>query len=52
MKPDYFLVLPWHFIDTFTRNFKKYIEDGGQLIVPMPRPLRYFITKEIDYTEL
>lgn len=36
--PDYFLVLPWHFIDFFKSRFKKYLRQGGKLIVPMPQP--------------
>jgi NDP-4-keto-2,6-dideoxyhexose 3-C-methyltransferase len=36
-KPDYFLVLPWHFLDIFLRQEKKYLSSGGHFIVPLPR---------------
>jgi hypothetical protein len=36
MKPDYLLVLPWHFIEEFTKREKDYLNDGGKFIVPCP----------------
>lgn len=36
--PDYYLVLPWHFIDTFVERMQPYLEAGGKFIVPMPTP--------------
>ena len=35
-KPEYALVLPWHFIDEFETREKAYINSGGALIVPCP----------------
>ncbi len=35
-KPDYFLVLPWHFIKEFRQREKAYFENGGKFIVPLP----------------
>jgi len=35
-KPDYFLVLPWYFIKEFEIREKKYLEEGGKFIVPLP----------------
>ena len=35
-KPDYFLVLPWHFIDEFTRRERAFLEGGGRFILPLP----------------
>ena len=35
-KPDYLLVLPWHFIDEFLVREKDYLAGGGKLIVPCP----------------
>lgn len=35
-KPDYFLVLPWHFIEEFKAREKAYLRAGGRFIVPMP----------------
>jgi hypothetical protein len=35
-KPDYFLVLPWHFIEEFKRREKVYLLSGGRFIMPMP----------------
>ena len=36
MKPDYFLVLPWHFKDSILRREKEYIEQGGKFLFPLP----------------
>lgn len=36
MKPDYFLVLPWHFKDTILRREREYLEGGGKFIFPFP----------------
>jgi SAM-dependent methyltransferase len=35
-KPDYFLVLPWHFLEEFQQREKAYLFAGGKFIVPMP----------------
>lgn len=37
-KPDYYLVLPWHFENTFVERLHDYMENGGKLIFPMPKP--------------
>jgi hypothetical protein len=36
MKPDYFLVLPWHFKDGILRREKDYLASGGKMIFPFP----------------
>lgn len=36
-KPDYFLVLPWHFLPEFKTREKEYLEAGGKFIVPLPQ---------------
>ena len=36
MKPDYMLVLPWHFKDSILRREAEYLAGGGKLIFPMP----------------
>jgi 2-polyprenyl-3-methyl-5-hydroxy-6-metoxy-1,4-benzoquinol methylase len=36
MKPDYMLVLPWHFRDSIIRREKEYLANGGSLIFPFP----------------
>jgi len=36
LKPDYFLVLPWHFIEEFVTREKDYLLGGGRFIVPLP----------------
>jgi len=36
MKPDYFLVLPWHFKDGILQREQEYIADGGKFIFPFP----------------
>ncbi len=35
-KPDYMLVLPWHFLKEFLEREKAYLELGGKFIVPLP----------------
>jgi len=34
--PDYFLILPWHFLEEFQKREKSYLLSGGKFIVPMP----------------
>jgi hypothetical protein len=36
MKPDYLLVLPWHFKDGIMRREKEYLAAGGKIIFPFP----------------
>lgn len=36
-KPDYLLILPWHFINEFKEREKQYLMDGGKFIVPCPK---------------
>ena len=36
MKPDYMLVLPWHFRDNIIQREAEYLSSGGKLIFPMP----------------
>jgi SAM-dependent methyltransferase len=35
-KPDYMLVLPWHFINEFVERERDYLRGGGRFIVPLP----------------
>ena len=34
--PDYFLVLPWHFLEEFRAREADFFKQGGKFIVPMP----------------
>jgi len=36
LKPDYFLVLPWHFRQTIIDREHDYLAAGGQLLFPLP----------------
>lgn len=36
-KPDYVLILPWHFINEFSERESKYLDSGGKFIVPCPK---------------
>ena len=36
LKPDYLLVLPWHFINEFIEREHEFLENGGKFIVPCP----------------
>ena len=35
-KPDYFLVLPWHFFEVFKKREVAFLKRGGQFILPLP----------------
>lgn len=36
MKPDYFLVLPWHFKEGIVQREAKFLANGGRMIFPFP----------------
>lgn len=36
MKPDYFLVLPWHFKPGIVHREKAFLQNGGRMIFPLP----------------
>ena len=36
MKPDYYLVLPWHFADEFIKREQKMLDAGVGMIFPLP----------------
>ena len=36
-RPDYFLVLPWHFVEEFKVREQDYLSTTGKFIVPLPR---------------
>jgi hypothetical protein len=36
MRPDYFLVLPWHFKDNIVAREREFLASGGKMIFPMP----------------
>lgn len=35
-RPDYMLVLPWHFKDEFLEREKSFLANGGHLVFPLP----------------
>lgn len=35
-EPDYYLVLPWHFLDEFVEREAAFLARGGKFIVPLP----------------
>ena len=35
-RPDYLLILPWHFRETFMTTLAPYLATGGRLIFPLP----------------
>ncbi|MDQ6744741.1 MAG: class I SAM-dependent methyltransferase [Actinomycetota bacterium] len=37
MEPDYYLVLPWHFLEEFVEREQEFFAQGGKFIVPLPR---------------
>ena len=38
LKPDYLLVLPWHFRENIVNREKNYLNAGGHLFFPLPKP--------------
>jgi hypothetical protein len=36
MKPDYFLVLPWHFKEGILQRESEFRAEGGRMIFPFP----------------
>ncbi len=36
LKPDFFLVLPWHFKAEFIKRESEFLKDGGKFIFPLP----------------
>lgn len=36
MNPDYYLALPWHFLDEFIEREHEFLQRGGKFIVPLP----------------
>ena len=36
MRPDYLLVLPWHFKNFIIKKEKRFLSEGGKLIFPLP----------------
>lgn len=36
MKPDYFLVLPWHFKEGIIKREEAFLRGGGALVMPLP----------------
>ena len=36
MKPDYLLVMPWHFRDNLVQREAAYLQRGGKMIFPLP----------------
>ena len=34
--PDYYLVLPWHFLHEFKDREKEFLMSGGRFLIPMP----------------
>jgi hypothetical protein len=37
-KPDYVLILAWNFAEPIMKNHKKYSDEIGRFILPMPLP--------------
>jgi SAM-dependent methyltransferase len=37
LKPDYYLALPWHFIEEFKKREHEFLGRGGKFVIPMPQ---------------
>ena len=36
LNPDYYLILPWNFLEEFRQREKEFFKNGGKFIVPLP----------------
>ena len=36
LNPDYYLILPWHFLEEFRQREVEFLKNGGKFIVPLP----------------
>ncbi len=55
MKPDYYLVLPWHFKSEFLRREYETVMSGTKMIFPLPEPVvidRENIDSHLDTVDL
>jgi NDP-4-keto-2,6-dideoxyhexose 3-C-methyltransferase len=43
---DYYLILPWGFINNFIDRNKQYLMNGGAFLVPLPKPRVITMTKD------
>lgn len=41
--PDYYFVLPWHFINNFIEKEQKFLEQGGRFFIPLPWPCEIYL---------
>ncbi len=48
-KPDYLIILPWHFVKEFGERESEYLNNGGKFIVPCPELVMF--TKD-GYTQI
>ena len=39
--PDICVAMIWHFKDSILKNFKSYIDNGGSVLFPLPKPVLY-----------
>ncbi len=37
MHPDYFIIFPWHFKESFLQKERAFLQNGGMLLVPLPK---------------
>ena len=37
-RPDYLLILAWNFSESIMKKHKRYSDNGGSFILPMPEP--------------
>lgn len=49
--PDYFLVLPWGFIDSFVEKYNLALRNGTEFIVPLPEPRLMYFDQETGKVE-
>lgn len=54
LRPEYFLILPWHFKDLFGKLLLRYLRHGGKLLVPLPHPAIAYLNlqDEVVWEEL
>ena len=46
LKPNYFLILPYGFIDEFVKREYDYLKDGGRFLIPIPKLKEIYISND------
>lgn len=45
-KPDYIIILAWHFLDFFFTKLSDYLKAGGAIVTPLPEPKMFVLDSD------